>query len=180
MDASTKALFNVEEHLSGYRIFKSIEESAHTQKYDADIELLYIQWMSIKRTNNESIRAFAVRVQTDAAQFDGTDYEVKSKSLASRWSKGLSYNFHSINKMVDETGIIPDGWSEKLPLRQLVDKSESYLRARGVKYADDKEKDEKKQDRRKPCQIEKDKEPDLQGNGRNKHLPYVPPNVTQQ
>ena len=41
-------------------------------------------------------------------------------------------------------GIIPDGWIEKLPLRQLVDKAESYLRARGVKYADDKKKDEKK------------------------------------
>ena len=73
MDASTKALFNVEEHLSGYRIFKSIEESAHTQKYDADIELLYIYCMSIKRTTTDSTRAFASRVQMDAAQFYVTD-----------------------------------------------------------------------------------------------------------
>ena len=46
--------------------------------------------------------------------------------------------------MVGETGIIPDGWSEKLPLLQLVDKVDSYLRARGVKDDDDKKKDEKK------------------------------------
>ena len=43
MNASTKALFTIEEQLSGYRIFKSIEDYASTQKYDADIELLYIQ-----------------------------------------------------------------------------------------------------------------------------------------
>ena len=82
--------------------------------------------------------------------------------------------------MVNETGIIPDGWSEKLPLRQLVDKSESYLRARGVKDVDDKKKDEKKQDGWKPRQIEKDKESDLQGDGRNKRLPDGPTNFTQQ
>ena len=52
--------------------------------------------------------------------------------------------------MIDETGIIIDGWSKKLPLRQLVDKAESYIRARGVKNADDKKKDEKKQYGRKP------------------------------
>ena len=45
--------------------------------------------------------------------------------------------------MVDETGIIPDGCSKKLPLRQLVDKVESYLRARGAKDADYKKKDDK-------------------------------------
>ena len=50
--------------------------------------------------------------------------------------------------MVDETVIIPYGWSEKLSLYQLVDKVESYLRTRGVKYADDKNKDEKKQDQK--------------------------------
>ena len=70
--------------------------------------------------------------------------------------------------MVDETGIIPDGCSKKLPLRQLVDKVESYLRARGAKDADYKKKDDKKQDWRKPCQNEKDKYPDLQGGGRKK------------
>ena len=55
--------------------------------------------------------------------------------------------------MIDETGIISDSWREKFLLHQLVDKSESYLRARRVKDADEKMKDEKKQDRRKPCQI---------------------------
>ena len=82
--------------------------------------------------------------------------------------------------MIDETGIIIDGWSKKLPLRQLVDKAESYLHARGVKDADDKNKDEKKQDWRKPLHIEKDKEPDLQGNFRKKHPPDGPPKLTQQ
>ena len=36
----------------------------------------------------------------------------------------------------------------------------------------DKNKDEKKQDWRKPFQIEKDKDPDLQGDGRKK-LPQM-------
>ena len=101
MEASTRALFTSGEHLSGYRIFKSIEDSASTQKYDADLELLYIQWMSIKRNNNNSIRAFVARVQIDAAQFDDTDYEVKPKYLARRWCKGLGSDFQPINKMVD-------------------------------------------------------------------------------
>ena len=109
MDASNKYLFTVDEQLSGYRIFKSIEDSASTQKSDAELELLYIQWMSIKRTNNDSIWAFTARVQTDAAKFYGTDYEVKSKALARRWRKGLGSDFQSINNMVDETGIIPYG-----------------------------------------------------------------------
>ena len=82
--------------------------------------------------------------------------------------------------MVDETGIIPDGWSEKLPLCQLVDKAESYLRARGVKDADEKNKDKKKQGGRKPCQIQKYKEPDIQGDGRKKLPLYGTPNCTQQ
>ena len=86
---------------------------------------MYIQWMSIKRTNSESIRAFAARVQIDAAQFDGTGYEINSKYLSRRWHKGIGSNFQSINKMVDETGIIPDGWSDNFPLRQLVNKAES-------------------------------------------------------
>ena len=81
MDTSTKALFAVEEQLSGYHIYNSIEYSASTQKFYAYIELLYIQWMSIKRTTTNSIRAFAARVQTEAEQFDGTDYKVKSKPL---------------------------------------------------------------------------------------------------
>ena len=144
MDANTKPLFTVEEKLSGYLIFNSIEDSTSTEKSDAEIELLYIQWMSIKRTTTDSIKAFAARVQTDAAQFDGTDYEVKSKYLSRRWRKGLGSDLQSINKIVDETGIIPDGWSENYPLRQLVDKVESYPQARGVKDADDKNKDEKK------------------------------------
>ena len=79
--------------------------------------------MSIKRTNNDSIRAFLARVQIYAAQFDVTDYEVNSKAIACRWRKGLGSDFQSINKMVDESGIIPDGWSKKFPLRQLVDKA---------------------------------------------------------
>ena len=179
MDASTKSLFTVYEKLSGYHIFKSIEDSASAQKPDADIKLLCIQLMSIKCNNNESIRAFAARVQTDASLFDGTDYEVKPKALACRWHKGLGSDFQSINKMVDETGIIPDSFGERLPLRQLVNKAESYLLAREVKDADDKNKDDKKQDGRKPRQIEKDKEPDLQGNVRKKRPPDGPPNVTQ-
>ena len=40
MDASTKALFAVKEQLSGYRIFKSIEYSASTQKSDAEIDMM--------------------------------------------------------------------------------------------------------------------------------------------
>ena len=43
MDTSTKALFAIDEQLSGYHIFKFIEDSASTQKYDTDIELLYNQ-----------------------------------------------------------------------------------------------------------------------------------------
>ena len=43
MDASTKYIFTVEENLSGYHILKSIEESASTQKSDAEIKFLYIQ-----------------------------------------------------------------------------------------------------------------------------------------
>ena len=109
----------------------SIKDSAPTQKSDAEIDMMYIQWMSIKRTTTNSIRAFASRVQTDAAQFDGADYRVKSKPLARRWRKGFGSDFQSIKKTVDETVVIPYGWSEKLPLRQLVDKSESYLHARG-------------------------------------------------
>ena len=101
MDASTKALFTVEEQLSGYHIFKFIEYSASTQKYDLDIDLLYIQWMYIKCTTNESIRPFAARVQAYSAQFDVTDYELNSKYLARRWRKGLGSDFQSINKMVD-------------------------------------------------------------------------------
>ena len=178
MDASTKSLFVAVEKLSGYRIFKSIEDFASTQKSDAEIKLLYIQWISIKRTTAESIRAFATRVQTDAAQFDGTDYEVNSKALVRRWRKGLGSDLRPIKKMVDETGIIPDVCSEKLPLRQLVDKSESYLRARGVKDSDDKKKDEEKQDGRKTRQIETHKEPYLQGDGRKKRPPDGPPNFT--
>ena len=136
--------------------------------------------MPTKRTTTKSIRAFSARVQADATQFDGTDYKFKSKALARRWRKGLGSDFKNINKMVDETGVIPDGWGEKLPFRQLLDQSESYLRARGVKYADEKKKYEKKQDGRKPRQIEKDKEPDIQGDGRNKLPPDGPPNFTQQ
>ena len=101
MESSIKSIFTVEEHLSGYLIFNSIEDSASTQKYDAELELLYIQWISIKRTNNKSIRAFAARVQTDAVQFDGTDYEVKPKALAHSWRKGIGSDFQSINNMVD-------------------------------------------------------------------------------
>ena len=81
--------------------------------------------------------------------------------------------------MIDETGIISDSWREKFFLHQLVDKSESYLRARRVKDADEKMKDEKKQDRRKPLQIEKDEEQDLQGDARKKRPPDGPPNVKQ-
>ena len=94
--------------------------------------------MYIKRTTTKSIRAFATRVQTEAAQFDGTYYNVNYKPLLRRRRKGLGCDLHSINTMVDETGITPDGWSNNLPLHQLVDKAESYLCARGVKDADDK------------------------------------------
>ena len=52
MDASIKSVFAIEEQISGYLIFKSIEDSAPPKKSDADIKLLYIQWMCIKRTNN--------------------------------------------------------------------------------------------------------------------------------
>ena len=45
--------------------------------------------------------------------------------------------------MVDKAGIIPYGWSDNLPLRQLVYKVESYLCVRGVKDDNDKKKDEK-------------------------------------
>ena len=101
MDSSTKTLFTIEEQLSGYLIFYSIEDSASAQKSDWELDLLYIQWMSINRNNNESIRAFAVRVQIDAAKFDGTDYEVKPKALAHSWRKGIGSDFQSINNMVD-------------------------------------------------------------------------------
>ena len=101
VDNSTKALFAVEEQLSVYRIFKSIEDYDSNQKSDAEIKLMYIQWMSIKHTNNESIRAFTERVQTNAAQFDGTDYNFNSKALAIRLRKRLGSDSHSINKMVD-------------------------------------------------------------------------------
>ena len=43
MDASTKVIFTVEEQLSGYRIFKSIEDPTSTQKSDTELNLLYIQ-----------------------------------------------------------------------------------------------------------------------------------------
>ena len=45
--------------------------------------------------------------------------------------------------MVDKAGIIPYGWSDNLPLRQLVYKVESYLCVRGVKDDNDKKKDKK-------------------------------------
>ena len=93
MDTSTKALFAIDEQLSGYHIFKFIEDSASTQKYDTDIELLYNQWTSIKRTTTNSIREFAAHVQTDDAKFDGTEYKVNSKSLSCRWRKGLGSDF---------------------------------------------------------------------------------------
>ena len=48
-----------------------------------------------------------------------------------------------------------------------------------MKYADDKNKGKKKQDGRKPRHIEKDKETDLQGDGRKKRPLDGPPNVTQ-
>ena len=133
--------------------------------------------MPIKRTNNASIRAFAERVQKDAAQFDGTDYEVKSKDLTRRWRKWIGSDFQSINKMVDETGIITYGWSKKFPLHQLVDKEESHLCARRAKDADEKMKDDKKQDRRKNHQIENYKYLDLQGDVRKKRPPDGPPNT---
>ena len=53
MDEITKALFTVDEQISGYRIFKLTEDSASTQKYDAELELLYIRWMSIKCNSND-------------------------------------------------------------------------------------------------------------------------------
>ena len=84
MYASTKPLFTVEDQLNGYRIFKSIEDSASNQKSDAELEFLCIEWMSIKRNSNKYIIAFAEQVQTDAAKFDSTEYEVKSKPLARR------------------------------------------------------------------------------------------------
>ena len=93
MDNSTKSLFTIEEQLSGYHILKSIEDSTSTQNCDAEIDLPYIQWMSIKRTTTKSIIAFATRVQMDAAQFDGTDYKVNYKALARRWRKGLGSDF---------------------------------------------------------------------------------------
>ena len=98
MDSSTKSLFPVEDQLSGYRIFKSIEDSDSTQKSDSEIKLLYNQWMSIKCSKNMRIRSFAALVQTNAAQFDGTDYEVKSKALTYKWRKGFGSDFQSIKK----------------------------------------------------------------------------------
>ena len=120
------------------------------------------------------------RVQTYAAQFDDTDYEVNTKFLCYRWSKGLGCDYQSINNMFDETVIIPDGWSEKFPLQKLVDKAESYLRSRGVKDANDKKKYEKKQDRRKTFQNDKYKDTDLQGRVRNKLPQDGPPQLMQQ
>ena len=38
----------------------------------------------------------------------------------------------------------------------------------------------RKKEGRKPLQNEKDKDPDIQGDGRKKSLPEGPPNVTQQ
>ena len=78
--------------------FSSILSPPSTQKYDAEIDLMFIQWMSIKRTTTESIISFAERVHTDAAQFDGTNYEFKSKDLACRWRKGLGSDFQTIKK----------------------------------------------------------------------------------
>ena len=49
-----------------------------------------------------------------------------------------------------------------------------------MKDADEKNKDEKKQDRIKPRQNEKNKEPDLQGDGRKKGLLDGPPSFAQQ
>ena len=107
MDASNKAVFTIKEQINTYRIFKSIDYSDSTQKYDAEIDLLYIQWMYIKRTTNDSIRGFASRVQIDAAQFYGTDYKVNPKALTRRWRKGFGYDFQASNKMFYKTGNIP-------------------------------------------------------------------------
>ena len=136
--------------------------------------------MSIKRNINKSIRAFTERVQTHAAQFDENDYEVNPKSLSRWWRKCLGSNFHTTNKIVNETVILPDSWSDRLPLLQLVDKWEVYLRARGVEDADDNKKDEEKQDGRKTCQNDEDKDPDLQGHGGKKVPQYGTTKVTQQ
>ena len=135
--------------------------------------------MSIKRTNNKSIRYFAAHVQTDAEKFDGTDYEFKSKSLARRWRKIIGSNFQSINNMVNETVIIPDVWSKKLPLRQLVDTSESYLCARAVKDADDKNTYEKNKKEENLARFRKTRSR-ISKAIRNKHPPDGTPNVTQQ
>ena len=86
---------------------------------------------------------FVTFVQTATAQFYITDYESNPKSLARWWYKVLGSDFQSIKNMVDETGIIPDSWINKFPLRQLVDNAESYLCTRGVKDADEKKKDDK-------------------------------------
>ena len=51
--------------------------------------------------------------------------------------------------MFDETGLFPDVCRDKSPLRQLVDKSESYLQSRGVKDDDYKKKDEKNKTKEK-------------------------------
>ena len=64
-----------------------------TQKSDAELEFLCVEWMSIKRNSNKYITAFAEQVQTDAAKFDSTEYEVKSKPLARRWRKSLGTDF---------------------------------------------------------------------------------------
>ena len=136
--------------------------------------------MSIKRNRNNSTRAFAACVQTDYEKFDSTYYEVKPKYPAHKWWKVLGSDFQSMKKMFDETGIITDGWSENLPLRQLVDRVESSLRERGVKDADKKNKEEKKKDRRKPLQNNKDKYLYLHGDVRKKHPQDGPPRVIQQ
>ena len=78
--------------------------------------------------------------------------------------------------MVDGTGIIPDVWNEKLPLRQLLYKADSFLQARGPK---DGKKREKKY-RRKPLHNEKHKDTDIQGNGIKKPPHDGTPQVTQQ
>ena len=82
--------------------------------------------------------------------------------------------------MAGETGIISDGWIKKFPLRQLVHKADSHIRAKGAKYADDKNKEEKKKYGRKPRHNEKDKDPDLQGYVRKKRPQDGPPQVTQK
>ena len=98
MYAKIRSLLTVEEKISGYRIFKLIDDSASIKKSDADIKILYTEWMSMRRNRNESSRAFAAHIQTEAENFDDTDYEVKPKDLTRKWCKGLGSNFQSIKK----------------------------------------------------------------------------------